>query len=82
MIPRNIYLYSGIKPWWDVFSRALNVSPLDGDQMPSVSMLSVVMGRLKIKKETFFEMTEYAMIRIRDKIRDEREAAIQRIKRK
>lgn len=75
-----MYEYSGLAQAWGIFSKAINVSPLDGDGMPSVSMLPDILKIYKpeMDRKTFYELVEYSMLRIREKIRDERIIAIEK----
>jgi len=52
--------------------------------MPSVSLLPQLLKQKKVvmNENLFYEMSETAMVRIRLKIGDEREAALRKLKRK
>lgn len=75
--------YSGLMEFWDLFMRAINISPLDGDSNPSVSMLPSIMGEIKQEeREEFWQCVELSMIRFREMVSIERKKAIEKIKNK
>lgn len=63
--------------------RAINISPLDGDSNPSVSMLPSIMGEIKQEeREEFWQCVELSMIRFREMVSVERKKAMEKIKNK
>lgn len=82
--PENLARYSGLDKFWRLFMQAINISPLDGDQMPSISMLPQIMDSVDIDmdKDVFWTCAEMSLLRLRERVRDERKAEIEKIKRK
>lgn len=82
--PKIISKYSGLAEFWKIFNRALNVSPLDGDGYPSISMLPYIVDVDKIgySKEEFWCCVEYTMLKYREKIPIKRKKMLDDMKRK
>jgi hypothetical protein len=75
--------YAGLERFWEVFRKAINISPLDGDGQPSISMLPVILPGFEIDmdEKTFWDCTEIAMLRYREKVAEERKKQIAKMKR-
>ena len=68
----------GLYSFWQVFIRALNISPLDGNQMPTVSMLQVMNVEVEIDEQDFWQAVEFSLCYLRNHILERREEARRR----
>jgi len=67
----NHELYS----FWQIFTRALNLSPLDGNKMPTVEWLQNVSIEVPMDQDDFWQATEYSLCYLRKHIIEKREVA-------
>jgi hypothetical protein len=71
LMANNHELYS----FWQIFIRALNLSPLDGNSMPTVTMLQHISGEVFMEEEDFWQAAEYSLCYLRNHIIEKREQA-------
>jgi len=60
--------------FWELFITAINISPLDGDGMPSISMISEIGKDFQVEMDskTFWSCVVVSLSRIREQVQMER----------
>lgn len=78
-----MYYYGGIKEIWDIFIKAIGLSPCDGNQMPNVfpAITEITRGiTINCEQVEFWDIINYCLYRVRDEISSERKTRQQKAK--
>lgn len=71
-------LYSGIQDIWRIYNLSIQLSPLDGDGMPSIypALHDVLEGKVvNMDRDDFFLVINHFLNKMRDQVHHEREIA-------
>lgn len=82
--PRYLLEYGGLREFWNVFSLAVGVSPLDGDSLPSVLLITEIAKEFDtgLSGQDFWTCTQIAIREIRKRATRERKNRIEKLKQK
>jgi len=71
-IPKYLLEFSGLKKFWRLFIRIINISPLDNNNYPTLTMLQSYDGEIDMEADEFYNCLEISFIKLKETIKIKR----------